>query len=181
MHIIEEPALGGAPTRLKALTVPFAYPDGSHNCEALGIDATTGKIYLTTKVAGTVCAVYELETPLSGTAVKGAATARKIADLTVPTVTAMDIDPTGTRAVLLAGGAALAFTRASGQEWAAAFAAKPRRIPVPRGKQLEALCFAADGVTLHLTSETGKTLPADPTPFFVVPLAAEPATKGNGQ
>jgi hypothetical protein len=170
VHIIEEPVLGGAPARLKALSVPFTYPDGSHNCEALAIDATTGRIYVVTKVSGPKCALYELETPLSGAAGKGPVTAKRLAELTVPTVTAMDMDPTATRMVLLAGGAALEFTRPAGQDWAAACATTPRRIALPQAKQKEALCFAADGQTLILTSEVQKTLPADPTPVFEVPV-----------
>lgn len=176
IHVAEEPPLtpaGSSRPQLRAQSFPFRYPDGLHNCEALGVDATSGVIYLVTKVkGGGACAAYELVTPLAQPDARPPFIATKLAELDIPTVTAMDIAPDGRRAVVLTYANALEYTRTQDGTWAQAFAAKPRVLQVPRGPQSEAICYGADGKTLFLTSETNKKDQARPCPLFELPVAS---------
>lgn len=176
IHVIDEPRLGPTPAakgHLKATSYAFRYQDGAHNCEALAVDPATGVVHLVTKVkGGGGCAVYQLITPLADPSARPPFVAVKVADLAIPTVTAMDISPDGRRAIVLTYANALEYTRAPDATWAAAFAGQPRTLTVPRGKQSEAICYGADGATIFLTSETGKKLPAPPCPLFELPVAA---------
>ncbi len=148
-----------------SITLPFKYEDGSHNCESVAIDPTTGRIYLVSKEGGSECKVYELPTPKR--TVTTPVTAKVIAILKIPTATAMDISPDGLRAVVLAGGGAYEYTRNMGETWAKAFGGEPRIIHMPERAQGESICYGADGKTLHLTSEKVAQ------PFWEVPVARD--------
>lgn len=181
IYLIEEPTLTSglqSESKLTATEIRFQYPDGLHNCEALGIDPVTGKFYLVTKVkGGGPCAVYELTTTLADPQAQAPFTAVKLADLAIPTVVAMDISPDGRRAIVLTKSGALEYSRVGDEGWAQAFAGEPRALMVPLGKQSEAICYGADGASLYLTSETGKKEPVPPCPLFEMPAITAPPTE----
>jgi len=89
--------------------------------------------------------------------------AKKVANLHLPTATAMDISPDGMRAVILTYDHAYEYTRQPDETWERAFSRKPRCIIMPPRIQGESICYGPDGKTLYLTSEKL------PTPLWEVP------------
>ena len=172
LYIVEEPTKPAKPAgpgkhRAKLVeTVEFRYEDGPHNCESVAVDPVRGEVLLVTKTRDAACGAYLFRLP--GPAARQALVARRIATLAIPTATAMDISPDGSRAVVLTYGDAFEFTRKPDEDWTAALSRPPRRLAMPRREQGESICFGRDGKTLHLTS---KKLP---TPLWEVPVAAPP-------
>ena len=123
-----------------------------------------------TKERGNQCYVYALPWPEVNA--EKAFSARRIATLELPAVTAMDVSPDGRRAVVLTYENAYEFVRAADEDWPQAFSHKPREVIVPERVQGESICYGSDGKTLFLTSEQ---LPA---PLLVVPVIA-PAAKSS--
>jgi len=142
----------------------LSYEDDHRDCEGLAVDTTTKTILLVTKERSTRCRVYALPWPENDP--KRVSTARQIATLDVPPVTALDVSPDGRRAVVLTYGDAYEFSRAEGENWKTAFSRPGRWLPMPRRRQGESICYGPDGRTLYLTSEQL------PTPLWEVPAAA---------
>ncbi|MHC4994993.1 MAG: hypothetical protein ACYTGQ_08070 [Planctomycetota bacterium] len=133
-------------------TLRFQYEDAPHNCEAMAIDATNNRIYLATKNVFGQTGIYELPIPEAPT---GQLRAKRIAEVWMNSVTAMDISADGRRAVLLTYGPAYEFVRQEGRSWAEAFSQEPRRITnTPRRKQGEAVCYGPDSRSLYFTNES---------------------------
>ncbi len=161
-----DPARRGVRGKLRAeMIVDFRYEDGSHNCEAVAVDAASKTIILVTKTPIGQARVFAL--PLPQRVGRGEVlVAKAVAALKLPLVTAMDVSPDGLRAVVLTYGNAHEFARGAHETWSAAFAPPPRAIPMPARRQGEAICFGPDGKTLYLTSE------GNPCPFLQVPPLA---------
>ncbi|MFH0879654.1 MAG: hypothetical protein V2A34_08065, partial [Lentisphaerota bacterium] len=167
IYRVEEPLLDGKvmsePGRLLLYdVVRFQYEDGPHNCEAMGVDPSTGFIYLATKDGRDSCGVFELAQTPGGD--KDVITAKRIADLNLPRITAMDISPDGLRAIILTYKDAYLFRRSPAETWRDAFAKTPERVRLPERRQGESVCFSSDGKTLYLTSEQ------PPVPLWAVQL-----------
>lgn len=144
-----------------AQVIYLSYEDDHRDCEGLAVDTTTNTILLATKERATRSYVYALPWPENDP--KKVSTARQIATLDVPPVTALDISPDGRRAVVLTYGDAYEFSRAEGEDWKTAFSRPGRWLPMPRRRQGESICYGPDGRTLYLTSEQL------PTPLWEVP------------
>lgn len=164
-----------------AWKIRYRFPDGAHDCEAVGVDATTRTVILVTKRTGQP-QVYTLPLRPRG---DGEQVATRIATITAipkPTEaeralklnaarygdqsTGLDIDPAGRRAALLTYRNAYLFTRADGQTWAQAFAATPALLRLPLLPQAEAIGFGRAGRSLLVTGE-GLPVPLlrfDPAP-----------------
>jgi len=166
LYFVQEPRLDpakrGVRGKLEAMCMAFRYEDGSRNCEAVGVDATTRTILLIAKVPGPETKVYALSLPKEPH--REPVVAKAIATLKIPTVTAMDVSPDGLRAIVLTYGNAFEFTRRPDEKWSDAFAREPRTLVMPPRRQGEAISYGPDGKTLYLTSE-GK-----PAPFYEVPV-----------
>jgi hypothetical protein len=158
LYVIQEPMInpgsenGGAFSIAAEplLTIHFSYEDGSHDCEAVGVDPTESTVYLVSKELEE-CKIYSLPIPSEGSTKPNIAKA--IATLKIPFATAMDISPDGMRGVILTYGDAYEFSRANGETWAQAFVREPRILKMPARKQGESICYGVDGRTLYLTSE----------------------------
>jgi hypothetical protein len=162
--LFEEPQLTGGtkkPQRVTVgMTISFRYPDGAHNCEAVAVDPTSGKVYLATKEEAQSTRIYELDLPAmhqtpgvrDGTR-NVPATAKLVARLDVRLAAAMDISPDGLRAMLLTDRAAFEFSRTADEDWPAALNRSPCRLATPPRQNGESICYGADGKTLYLTSE----------------------------
>lgn len=81
------------------------------------------------------------------------ATARKIATLSLPMVTAMDISADGHEAIVLTYGNAYYYHRDASETWSIAFARPPVEVTMPVRLQGESIGFGTDGKSLYLTSE----------------------------
>ena len=168
LYIVREPRVDptkrGVRDKLKVeAAVDFTYEDGSHNCEAVGVDTASKLVLLITKVQFGKCKAYAIDLPEEKP--KAPLLAKAIATLSIPLVTAMDVSPDGLRAIVLTYGNAFEFTRAPDEKWSAAFARAPRTLVMPPRRQGEGICYGPDGKTLYLTSEKA------PCPFFEVPVA----------
>jgi hypothetical protein len=174
LYILEEPLLTGerleAPaTAPVAWSITFRYPDTRHDAEGVAVDTVTQKVLILTKRDAPP---IFFEVPLIPPDPDRTIVAGKLATLDLPRPeqsgflikyafqpTAMDISSDGSRAVVLTYTDAYLFTRSPTQSWAQAFSAEPDRIQLPEPqthwdlRQREAICFAADGKTLFLTSE----------------------------
>ena len=155
LYLVGEPQrLPGKPALRKcaaAMTISFAYEGGPRDCEALAVDPTGRKILLVTKSLLPLCEVYEL--PLPSAQPQETLIAKPIAVIGISLVSGMDISPDGLRAVICNYGEAFEYSRREGEQWSAAFARPPRRIPLPPRRQGESICYGRDAVTLYLTSE----------------------------
>ncbi len=171
LYLVEEPPLDSA-HRVQvdqvavAQEIFYSYEDDHRDCEALAVDPSSDTIVLVTKERADACYVYQLPwpRPQPRSQPAKALSAKRIATLKIPPVTAMDISPDGRRAVVLTYASAYEFARRDHEDWAAAFARKPREIIVPERIQGESICFGLDGETLYLTSENR------PTPLIEIPV-----------
>jgi len=178
LYAVREPALRGDKLGKGvkvplAWTIRFRYEDGPRDCEAVAVDASGGRILLLSKRRFPP-ALYEL--PLAARRRDGVALARRVTEvrhLPQPSsfvrralaagmrstyrlafsATSMDVTADGSAAVVLTYGDAFLFSRSGAESWAEVFARPPRRIPLPRLRQAEALAFASDGRSLYVTSE----------------------------
>lgn len=166
LYMLEEPELRkvklGKRIELRAKEYKFTYESGPQHCASIGVDVKTGVILFVTQSSEPTATVFELKMPDRRT--RGELTAKKVATIGIPTVTAMDISPDGTRAVLLTYGDAYEYTRGSDQTWAEALKGKPRIIRMPHRRKGESICFGQDGKTLYLTTK------GRPTSVWEVPV-----------
>ncbi len=182
LYLIEEPQIDPSRGVLQkqvpvVLAIHFSYDNGHHNCEALAVDPVGRSIVLVTKQHKDECCVYQMPWPEGDLPKEGRPlnnlTARKIAILRLPPVTALDISPDGRRAVVLTYHDAYEFYRAPDETWADAFGRPARLIPMPQRQQGESICYGRDGKTLYLTSEKR------PTPLWEVAESGKPVAESG--
>jgi serine/threonine protein kinase/WD40 repeat protein/tetratricopeptide (TPR) repeat protein len=153
LHLVREPDLEKLPDDVGKLpiesTIAFKYEDGRHDCEALAVDVERNVALLITKELDESCLLFEVPLDKAGKPV----VAKKVRELKLPLVTAMDISPDGRRLVVLGGLHAFEYTRAEGETWQKALDRVPRRYALPEAKQAEAIAYRRDGKALLLTSE----------------------------
>ncbi len=169
LYLVAEPPVDPArgvtlPQIPAAAAIRYRYEDGRHNCESIAVDPVTKTILIVSKDGGKSCNAYAIPFPNQPTAEP--LVAKKIATLSIPTTTAMDVSANGRRAVVLTYGDAFEYRRAADEDWAAAFARQPRKLRMPRRAQGETICYGPDGKTLYLTSEKA------PSPLWEVPVKA---------
>jgi len=155
LYIVEEPKLDATKRNANlstdaAVRIEFSYEDGPRDCESVAVDPTEKTILLISK-RGDKRYVYTL--PIPETTPAKPLLAKKIATISIPQTTAMDISPDGQRAVVLTYLQAYEFTRRDGESWAQTFARTPRTLLMPLRRQGESICFGPDGKILYLTSE----------------------------
>jgi len=165
MYLIQEPAIDATRGVTQDSTpvvqeIHIAYEDDHRDCEAVAVDPTTKTILFATKEDKKDSLVYALKWPEPDP--KRAFTARQIATLEIPAVTAMDVSPDGLRAVVLTYRDAYEYVREASEDWSQGFSRPPRVIVTPRRIQGESICYGPDGKTLYLTSEKL------PTPLFEI-------------
>jgi hypothetical protein len=158
------PGSGGEGLLPVLIRVAFVYPDGPHDCEALGVDPVTKDIYLVTKAMLGSCAVYRLASEDWLQAGDRPLEVERMAKLSISRVTSMDFSPDGTRAVVLTYGDAYEYVRAPNDSWKDAFQRPARRIVLPKRRQGEAVCYDSQGRHLVLSSEQ------QPAPVWTVGL-----------
>lgn len=140
-----------------ALPLPFRYPDGSFDAEALMVHPHTGDLYLITKCMGEVCGLYRFPRPLQpGVRV----TLERVGTLrlSVPSiwgrmVTAADIAPDGERFAVRTYLSLFEFSMVPGEPLEKALAIPPIEIPAPPEWQGEAVAYRADGAGLFTLAE----------------------------
>ena len=158
LYRVKEPAtLGAGAHTVSAETIPFAYPDGSHNAECLLVNPATGEIVIVTKsIAGS--SAYRFPTPLAaGVPV----TLEKVGDVELPDlvqlVTGGDVKVDGSLAILRTYGYAYGYPIAPGESLGSALAKEPCSLPVASESQGAALGFLLDGTGFVTVSEGAKS------------------------
>jgi hypothetical protein len=170
LYVVVEPAKIVESAKPKPLELyshlDFSYEDGAHDCESVGVDPVRREILLVSKERDGTCTVYVLPLPDKKTPPR--AVAKKVAEITIPAASAMDLSPDGLRALVLTPRHAYEFTRLTNEDWRQGFARPPRVIKMPARARGESVCYGPDGVTIYLTSE------GIPTPLLEVAPVAKP-------
>jgi hypothetical protein len=152
--LVKEPDVAELPASPASVplerTIQVRYEDGPHDCEALAVDAERNVALFLTKELDSECALFELPLDAAG---DQPVVARRVAKLSLPLVTAMDISPDGRRLVVLAGVHAFEYARGENEKWTDALARIPRRYVLPSLTQPEAIAYDRDGKAILVTSE----------------------------
>jgi len=161
LYLFDEPDPQGNSEITAWLRLDFRYPDGPRDCEAVAVDVSAGKITLVTKTFLPRAGVYELDLPPRDASVKQhlePQTARRVGQLPLSLVTAMDRDPTRGDLLLVNYFQLFRFPRPQpGQNW---WEQMPTPADLPRLKQIEAVAVDASG-QVWVTSE-GQPAPLAP-------------------
>lgn len=161
VYRIEEPELphlrpGHLLTSAPATAIPFEYPDGTWNCEALVADPTTPDLLLITKKSGPA-GVYRFPVPHGTTSPQTLLRLGEIdpGDL----VTAADVTRDGQRALVRTYSEIFEFTRDAGAPFSEIFDGDFRTLPDANAEfKSESICFDATDRE-YLTSNEGNPAP----------------------
>jgi len=176
-HVVEEPHLDEGPADVPvAWSVRFRYPEGSRDCEAVGVDIAAQRVLLLTKRTDPPV-LYDLPLRADGALVV-ATKLTTVPHIPQPTAadleedpkygsvraqpTALDVREDGRAALVQTYGDTHLFHRDPGQSWADAFAGVPETIDSPQLPQTEAACFVGDAI--YLTTEK------HPAPLYRIDL-----------
>ncbi len=154
LYLLDEPdpIESGTCDRIQTLTI--VYPDGPRDCEAVAVDCDRRQIVMIAKSVLPVCGVYVVALPsrVAGRT-KKRVTATRVGTITMPMVTAMDIDPKTGDLWLTNYFQAFRFPRAQrdapiGQQ----ISVVPTTRELPRWRQIESIAIDRVG-DLWITSE----------------------------
>lgn len=164
LYAVSDPGRIGEPRLLWRL--PFRFPDGARDCEAVAVDPVTREILLVSK-RDTPPRLYRL--PLPAGTPTGVQRAEFVAELAgwparnglsllrffADSPTAFDISRDGTRAALVTPTHAYLYRKQAGATWAQALQRPEAALPLPTGELelIEAAAFSADGRELIVGSE----------------------------
>ncbi|SKA91657.1 hypothetical protein SAMN02745166_01767 [Prosthecobacter debontii] len=167
IYCVREPELPKDPDKEIESSEPevwhLSYPDGRKNAECLMMHPLTRQLYLITKEESGHCALYQV--PSKRGPGKGL-TLIKICDLEFPArarkgkrpgmnsmTTSADFSPDGKRLVVATYSYLYEWTLSPKLPLEASLEQPPILIEPPLTKQMEAVCYDADAVTLWFTSE----------------------------
>ena len=135
--------------------INFKYADGPRNCEAISFDMANRQIIIFEKVyveQDNVPGIYLLDLPEELN--DDILTARRIAELPVKNITAMDISSDKRRIVARTYAEGLLFVRNEDQSWEEALKEnKPEAFALPFQRQGEGVCFSQDETAVLCSSE----------------------------
>lgn len=143
------------PTDIAWDALPFRYPDGAHNAEALLAHPTTGDLYVITKVQTGSSAVFRFSSAAQGGAM---ATLEPVAMLNLPPtgavlVTGGDLHPCARRLLVRTYVKLFEYEIDEGARFETIFTARPREVPAMVEPQGEAVGWRVDGRGYVTTSE----------------------------
>lgn len=136
--------------------IPFRYPSGTFNCEALVINPLSGDIYLITK-NDVSAGVYRFASPAPGGLTQTLVPVRDLhpGDL----VTAADVSGDGRRLLLRTYSQVLEYELPGGEAFEDIFLQTPRILPdAPAEAKSESICYDHEGID-YLTSNEGNPAP----------------------
>jgi hypothetical protein len=144
---------------LAAESIPFTYPDGAHDAEAVLVDPQTGALYVVTKSIVSLGDAYRIEVGATAPARAVHVAALSAAGAFDSLVTAGSVHPSGTRVLLRTYRGAWEFRRPDAHDLADVLRTVPRAVPTARHIQGEAAAYTADGYGYVLGGEgVGSTL-----------------------
>lgn len=150
-RIREPDTLRGAP--LAAEKIPFTYPDGAHDAEAVLVDPRTAELYVVTKTITSLGVVYHLERTAGGawTAVRVVSLA--VADGFDGLTTGASVHPSGERVLLRTYRGVWELRRPGARDLLEVLRTPAEPEPAPSQPQGEAVSYTADGTGYLLGSE----------------------------
>lgn len=138
--------------------INFEYADGPRDCEAVTVDIANRQIILFEKIFGNrkgTPGIYLLELPDEPT--DKIVSAKRIGELPIKNITAMDISKDARRIIARTYVEGLLFVRDENQTWTEAFRDnQPKRFALPLQRQGEGICFAKDETKILCSSEFKK-------------------------
>jgi hypothetical protein len=130
---------------LEAESIPFTYPDGAHDAEAVLVDPRTAAVYVLSKSIVTLGDAYRLDVtgtrPLRAVHVATVYATRGFDSL----VTAGSVHPSGTRILLRTYRGLWELRRPDARSLEDVLRAEPVPVPTARHLQGEAVTYVADG------------------------------------
>jgi hypothetical protein len=157
IYRVPEPASLGGDQTVPAEVLPFRYPDGSHDAEALLVHPTTGVVTIVTKVNDGASSVYELPMPLTpNDTVTAALRGKLVPPAGSPKITGGDVHPEGRGVLLRTGSAVFFFEMDATQSVASALAGDPCAVPSTPEKQGEAVAWLLSGAGFVTIGEGGE-------------------------
>jgi len=148
IYRLEEP-VAATDTVKQVDKIAFFYPDGSHNAEAILVDADTKDIYIITKVDRR-SKVYKLTYPYSLTV---ANKAEEVGILTYNLAVSAAISPSGKEIVVKTYDAIYSYARNSGETIIQTLGKEPVTLPYTAEPQGEAIVFANNDSGYYTISE----------------------------
>ncbi|MBW2624171.1 MAG: hypothetical protein JRD68_14780 [Deltaproteobacteria bacterium] len=173
LYVVREPLLDSV-SKVRFLEIDvawkinFSYEDGPRDAEAVAVDPATGQILILSKrnVPPVLYSLPMRQKSGEPLVAKRLATLSNIPGPAPPDLvqdlffgryrnqpTAMDISRDGKKVLVATYTYAYLFSRKSGQTWLEAFTKPPSRIPLPRRRQGESVCFTPDGSGFIIGSE----------------------------
>jgi len=132
--------------------IDYRYPDGPHDCEALGVAPLRREILLVTKSILPVAACYSIRLPKRDEGPRFRQQPSRIGTLAIPLVASMDIE-SGTGDIILCNYfQCFRYLRASDDSSAQWMKQIPEMTNLPKLKQIEAITFDTNG-DVWVTSE----------------------------
>ena len=156
LWIVPEPDLADGIT-VAATAIPFTWPDGGHDAEALLVDPVSGETLLVTKEPTGPAGIYAF--PQAPPHSSGGLTLEKVGEIDLSTVGAAEtavtggaVSPGGERLALRTDEDLLVFTIGD-DGLIAALSHVPVHLDAPKAQNGEAVTFSADGSALYLINE----------------------------
>lgn len=160
LYRVPEPAeLDIGTADVASVAIPFAYPDGSHDCEALLVHPQTGRVVAVTKEKNGPSGVYVFPATLEA-GVK--VTLERAGQITIPEasplVTSGDVNPLGRGVLLRTYDRAFYFAGEPGQSTEEMLRSKPCLVPAATEAQGEAIAWQRSGAGWVTVSEGAASL-----------------------
>jgi len=156
LYVVEEPR----PQQLRdgniqqlpvSRQIDFRYEDGPQDCEAVAVDSVRNKVFLLSKHLFS-SALYELPlVPAAGTPVQVARRLGRVPNYSM--VTAMDISPDQSSALVLTYQHVYLIRRKPGENWSSVLKREPLQLAGPVFFQQEAACFDFSADSVYISSE----------------------------
>ncbi len=175
LHLMDEPDPRESTAAEKLQTLSVTYPDGPRDCEAVCVDAQRREIVLISKALLPASGVYVVSLPprVGGQSGIASITAKRVATLPLPMVTAMDVDPVSGDIWIVSYFQAFRFPCLERDESVAQQLARlPEACELPRWRQIESVAVDAES-DLWVTSEGA------PTPLGRLPQHKKPAGRAS--
>lgn len=142
-----------------AVPLPFRYPDGHHDAEALFVDPQNGRPYIVTKTFSPPCGIYRFPLPLRPNVKVTLEKVEKTEGAAVDRITGLMLvtgaatSPDGNHVVVRNYLTAYEMARTRGGAFETIFKSEPKEVPLALDRQGEAISYTRDGKSIVTTSE----------------------------
>jgi hypothetical protein len=172
LHLLDEPDPRKVSVQAVSQSLVVVYADGPRDCEAIAVDLHRRQIILVAKSFLPAAGVYVLPLPDRNLeATRATVTATRVATLSIPMVTAMDIDQINGDLWVVSYFQAFQFPSVGrSAPLAEQVAQLPRPYPTPRWKQIES-------IAIDQTHDVWLTSEGSPAPLGRLPQSDQRSTQ----